>query len=80
MHFSTSNYGGETIVAPFYYMETTTPCWISVSSNTSGLFEFNVIAAIELADSHWALTTTSPQNVLNLTLGATYRLEVIGCQ
>jgi hypothetical protein len=80
LHFNGTSYNGETIVAPFYYMETTTPCWISVSSNTSGLFEFNVIAAIELADSHWALTTTSPQNVLNLTLGATYRLEVIGCQ
>ena len=79
LHFSTSNYSGEAIVAPFYYMETTTPCWISVSSNTSGLLEFNVIATIELPGSNWALTTTSPQNPLNLTLDAKYRLEVIGC-
>ena len=79
LHFSSRNYNGETIVAPFYQMETNTPCWISVSSNTSGLFEFNVIATIELAGSNWALTITSPQSSLNLTLDATYRLEVIGC-
>ena len=79
LHFNGTSYNGETIVAPFYYMETTTPCWISVSSNTSGLFEFNVIAAIELPGSNWALTITSPQNPLDLTLNAKYRLEVIGC-
>jgi hypothetical protein len=60
-------------------MEPNTTCWISIASNTTGLFEFKVAGTVQLASSNWALTITSPKNVLNLTLDATYRLEVIGC-
>jgi hypothetical protein len=56
-------------------MEPNTTCWISIASNTTGLFEFKVAGTVQLASSNWALTITSPQN---LTLDVKYCLEVIG--
>jgi hypothetical protein len=86
LQLSPVNYRNDDIVAPFAYLETALNvdaelCWISLASSTGAVRELQATDVVQLNVSYngsWVLLLDYG-NLTNLTLDATYSLEIIGC-